>query len=297
LAALMDNLANVSRKLVGPRDLVAAQALEKGGRKKFSDKDVGDIIKHAAESQFANPTTDGNLTVGAIESIANDVGLSPQRVHEAIMQLDPDAKNLSPTDSSRVEPFANGFLKEFVKAPLPSVQLLFGSPAPIDMEATIEGEVPQADFGELLDEIRLNLKDSGQFNEARGSTLSWTSSSLWDMPNGVGITHITVNPKRGKTKFSIAERTGPYNVGATIVSVLGGGALAAAILAAGEAGLLGNAGPAAALSIVGAGFCAPIVAGRFYLQRVLKKRRKELEKLLKKLVNVSKESIEDQTTS
>lgn len=259
LTGLMARLTGVARKAIAGSSEFAASTGEKDVRKSFSEGRVNEIIRHAAESQFANPTTDGNLTIGAIEEIAADVGLSPQRVHEAIMQLDA---------APGVPALTGG---------------LFSSPSPIDLETTVDGEVPQAELGALLDTIRMDLKDSGQVNEARGNSLSWTSSPLFDMPNGVGITHITVNPKRGKTKLVIAERTGAYSAGVTVVSLLGGGALVFVCL------------PDAALWAA-VGLSSAIVAGRVYLRRTLKARRRQLEGLLGKLAKVSRELVGEHTT-
>jgi len=272
----MDKLVDVSRKTVkGPTEFVGVTERETDRKKVFSDQNVGDIIRHAAESQFANPTTDGNLTVGAIEAIAADVGLSPQRVHEAIMHLDA---------APSVPALTGG---------------LFSSPSPIDLETTIDGQVPQAELGALLDTIRMDLKDSGRVNEASGNSLSWTSSPLFDMPNGVGITHITVSPKRGQTKLSIAERTGPYNGGVTVVSVLGGGALAFVLLLVGEVAQVSQTSAVGAALMAAMGLSLPgaIVAGRIYLRRTLKARRKQLEGLLGKLSKVSRELVEEHTTA
>lgn len=252
-----------------PAEFVAALTGKTEVKKKFSEKHVGEIIRHAAESQFANPTGDGNLTIGAIEAIAADVGLSPQRVHEAIIELD------SATDA-------------------PALPMrLFSLPSHLEMETTVVGEIPQSEFGSLLEEIHLNLKDRGEVNDTMGKALSWQSSGFED----AGRTRIMVRSKRGETKLTITQSTLAYKGGVTIGSAVGGGLLAALILAGGEAGLLFDFGVAVNAALVGLGLAGPIVAGRVYLRRLLQSRRKKLEALMRKLTNVSREAIEDQTTS
>ncbi|MFQ5550768.1 MAG: serine/threonine-protein kinase [Gemmatimonadales bacterium] len=254
-----------------PAEFVAALTGKQEVKKRFSEQQVGEIMRHAAESQFAKPTTDGSLTVGAIEAIAADVGLSPERVHEAIMQL--DASTNAPA--------------------LP--MKLFSLPAHLEMETTVVGEVPQSEFGSLLEEIHLNLKDVGVINDTMGKALSWQTSGFEE----AGRTRIMVRPKRGETKLSITQSTLAYKGGVTIASVVGGGALAALMIAIGEIeGISAASGIGQAMiAVTVAALPGAIVAGRFFLRRVLKKRRKKLEALLHKLAKVAREAIEDSTTS
>ncbi len=281
--ALARGLARrTSDRFGDPTDFVAAlegtpvgRPVKASPRKKYSEDQVGEIVRHAAESQFANPTTDGNLTVGAIEAIAADVGLSPERVHDAILQL--DTKSDAPALSGG----------------------LFSSPLPINLETTIRGEVPETDLAALLDEIRQTLKDAGRVNEARGKSLSWTSSPLYDMPNGVGITHIAAVPKRGETKITISERTRAHNIGATVVSFIGGGSISVLMVILGEASSISpSSGLGAAMMAITIGAIPTwLVAGRFHLRRVLKTRRKKLEKLLARLSRISRDAVEDDSKS
>ena len=107
-----------------------------------------------------------------------------------------------------------------------------------------------------------------------------------------------MNPKHGQTKLGIAERTGAYGSGVTVVSVLGGGALAFACILVGEMAQVSptSAAGAALWTAMGLSLPGAIVGGRLYLRRFLKKRRKALEELLSRLAHTSREVIDDNPT-
>ncbi len=259
-----------SDRFESPAEFVAALKGEKKVKRRYAENQVSAIIKHAAESQFANPTTEGNLTVGAIEAIATDVGLSPQRVHEAIIDL----------DSSANAPVLQGGL--------------YSMPSSIEMEATIAGEVPPEEFGALLEEIRLNLREVGRVNETMGRSLSWNSASYQNSMGGTGrLIHITVSPKRGETKLSITESAGVHHGMLVIGSLVGGSMLTAMIsevIVGGGMGLIGG------LSIGAITISSTYTLGRIGLRRYLKHRYEQLGGLLRKMSNVSREIVGTHTT-
>ena len=267
-AALARALARRPRdRFDDPGDFVTALQGKTEVKRRFAEPQVHAIIQQAADSQFANPTSDGSLTVGAIEAIAADVGLSPQRVHDAIVQLD------STANAPALPPG------------------LFSLPSHIEMETSIAGEIPQSEFGSLLEEIRRNLREVGRVNETMGRSLSWNSSSFQNSMTGSGrLIHITVSPKHGETKLSITETGGAHRFVVFVGSVMGGGVLGVLLYGATGGGYF------AAVAVIGASMAGAYVAGRIGMRRFLRSRYQALGGLMRKLANVSREAIENHQT-
>lgn len=225
--------------------------------RRFNDTQVQEIIENAAEGQFANPTADGNLTVGAIEAIAADVGLSPRRVHEAILEL--DARENLP------------------EAPVGFLNLRSN----VEIDATLPREVSPEQYGDLLEEIRVQFGEVGRVNETMGKALSWNSSSYQNSLTGTGrLIHISVSPKNGETRMRITETAGAHHAFLLFGAGLGGTMLAAAV---GE--FLGLAGREL-IPLGAATVAASYGLGRAGLMYFVKNRYRKLRGLLKKLAGM-----------
>ena len=254
-------------RFASPRDFIAALEGKTKAKRRFDDRDVNQIIKTAAESQFINPTTDGNLTVGAIDAIAADVGLSAQRVHDAILKLDAEA-NL----------------------PEPPVTY-FSMPSKIEIGTTLPGEISQSEFGELLEEIQVELGEVGRVNETMGKSLSWNSVSFQNSMAGTGrLVHVTVSPKRGETKIRITETVGVQHFVVMVGSMFSGLMLGAAI----GKGFFGLPGSEIFPVLFATGFGSYLV-GRAVLVRFVKDRYRKLGGLLRKLANASRGAMGEET--
>jgi hypothetical protein len=236
-------------------------------KKRYSEGQVGEIVRHAAESQVQNPTAEGALTVGAIEEIAADVGIPAHRVRDAIAELEATTK-------------------------LPAPRGLFSTSPHLELETTLTGEIPQSGYEAILDETRVHLKEIGRVNETMGRTLSWNSASFQNSLEGTGrLIHLSVSPRKGETRIRITETGGGHHILVVIGSALAGGGLGVAISEAlGSA--LGNS-PVLGIVTVAATVFGAYALGRSQLNAFVRRRHRKLSALLRKLANLARESIED----
>ena len=222
--------------------------------RQYSDEEVQQVIRHAAEMQAERPTQEGALSQGALEQVAAEVGISPQRVRAAVQEMD------GPSPLATHEP---GRWVWF-----------HGARTRIRVERTVEGEVPESEFVVLVDEIRRVLGMAGH-PSTFGRSLDWSTSVAGQ---GVGRElHVTVTPRGGKTYISVDEALGNL-AGGLFGGVMGGGGGAGGGMSlgiiAGELGLVGLGIGAAALAVSGAWMIA-----RSIFRSVVRKRSNQLERL------------------
>ena len=109
---------------------------ERGRR--FSEREVGLIIKRATELQQTEPVESersGGVSLAELEQIAREVGIDPSFIRRAATDLDTVAP-------SRASP-------------------LLGAPTVLRFERTINGEVPSTEFELLVLEIQKTLSQHG----------------------------------------------------------------------------------------------------------------------------------------
>ena len=190
-----------------PNDFAAA--LEQAVQRKpaYDEAQARAVIRYAAEQQLDHPTEEGALSLAAIQRIGAEVGLSPDRVRDAVQAL--------------ARPPA-----------IPARRGIFGAPSKIDMERTLDGELPVEGFEALLEEVRAVTGEVGRINETLGRSLSWNSLSFQNSLEGTGrLIHVMVKPKDGKTRIRITESAGVHPL-LFLGTVIGGGALGVGIFLA-----------------------------------------------------------------
>lgn len=224
---------------------------------RFGEQQVRDIIRYAAEEQAEHPTEEGGLSLGAIERIGAEVGLSPDRVRDAINAL----------PSSTAAPRVPGGI--------------LGAPLRIDLDRTISAELPVREFESLLEEVRAVTGEVGRINETLGKSLSWNSLSFQNTLEGSGrLIHVMVKPKDGATRIRITESPGVHPAVAVIGTVIGGSALGAAVL-----GAVSSAGgsPVLTASLFVVAYGASYLASRAAFRRFMKRRLRILTDLMDRL--------------
>ena len=77
--------------------LLALRA-EQGAVRRYSDSEVQDIVRQAAEEQAAHPTEQG-MSLRTVQEIADDVGISAERVQRAARKLEPREPTRLPAES------------------------------------------------------------------------------------------------------------------------------------------------------------------------------------------------------
>ncbi len=258
--ALTKAMAMSPQKRFGsPTEFVNAMRAGIGDRKRFGDGEVKQILQRAAESQLEKPTEEGALSLGSVQQIGAQIGISPERVREAVRGVD---------------------------APAPEAQKggIFGTSAKIDYELVVDRQIAEDEYETVLEEIRGTMGEVGRINPTLGKSLSWNSLSFQHTLEGSGrLTHVMVSPKQGKTKIRITEGGGVHTGLFMGTTVMGG------ILGVGLAELIGTAlGNTSGVGIEGLLVVAATAGGSYLVSRMIfrsmmAKRRRTLSNLMHRL--------------
>jgi hypothetical protein len=218
------------------------------GRRKFDREEIKEIVRDAVALDAANPTAESGLTIGGVERVAAEAGIEPRHVRAAAAEM---AK------------------------PVPAAKVaVFGLGAKVDLEVTVDHEVPVEDHFALLEAIQNGLGVEGIVTPALGSGFAWASYQQGAVGEAGPYTTVQVNPHRGSTRIRVAEDESKVFAMGAGVSLLPIGV---------GAGLIANALPEVGLYIVGTwlgltggGF---VTWARWYVRR----RRRVLQGLLDRL--------------
>ncbi len=245
-----------------------ARALHQATRqeKRYSERAVREVIKRAAEDQVTFPTEDQAMSLGTVQRIGAEVGLSAERIQNAAGAL--ETAPPAPTELVGTAPTRQGgFL---------------GAPAKIHLETVVQSEVPQQEFETLLEEIRTVTGEVGRVNETLGKSLSWNSLSFQNTFEGSGrLIHVMIKPKEGSTRIRVTESAGTHPAVAVAAIVLGGGVLGAAAAEIGGALLAGTGVPEwFALFVIGGVWGGTYFATRSLFKRFIKRRVRVLSGLM-----------------
>ena len=222
--------------------------------RRYSDREMALILKRAAELQEQGPSTgtrEQSHTLSELEQIGSEVGIDPRYVVEAASAVDAE-----PTTK---------------RAPV------LGAPTTYRISRFVEGEVPEAEFGELLDAIRQVTGRHGEVSRVLGS-LEWKASG----PRGE--TYVSITPRQGKTAMRIG---GQYGIGAGlaygVVGTIGAALLIGMSVSTGSAMDLGT------LAAVGVGsYLAARTTWQVVAARTERRLRKILEEVTLRVVRVAK---------
>jgi serine/threonine protein kinase len=238
------------------------------GKRKYRQDEIEAIVNRAAEIEASNPTMSGAMTIGGIEDVARDVGIAPRHVRSALAALSPRRK----TREAALEQ--------------PKRNILLGAPTRLLFERSVEGELADADYSLLVEEIRIALKEVGQVSQL-GRSFSWT---LNKGSSGTRNVEVAVSVRNGRTRIIVQENLNNL-IGAIYGGVgggLGGGGMGPMI------GLLVGTKvvAAAAMGLVVPAWLAVVygVARSSYYYAV-KRRAKTLGGLADKLAELSRELI------
>lgn len=233
-------------------------------RRRYSEEEVAEIVRRASEAEATTPTASGAMTLGGVEALAAEVGITPGTVRAAAADLAEQRADLAPA----VPPKYNRWI---------------AGPTRVRLERTIEGELPDADWQELVDEIRRTLGNVGQVNQF-GRSFSWSAAgrgtSRWDL-------EVAVSVRAGRTRISIAESFAPL-MGAVFGGIgggMGGGGMGPIIgVFAGALHI-----PAAIPLIVPLWLATTFITARTVYHRITGRRTRELESLIDRLAALTRE--------
>ncbi len=238
-------------------------------RRRYSEGEVKEIVKRASELEVSNPTASGAMTIGGVEAIAGEVGIAPELVRSA-------ARGVA----------GRGSESEIAPLPPPRPNRWLGGPTRIVFERTVEGELPEADFPVIVDEIRRRTGNVGQAGSL-GRSLSWSMTRA-----GGGVRRdleVVVTVRRGRTRISVQENLGQL-IG-VVYGPIGGG------MGGGGMGLISSIVASAAGHpslwplVIPAWLAITYATARTVYRRNAMRRVRELETLADRLAELAKELI------
>ncbi|UCD23126.1 MAG: serine/threonine protein kinase [Gemmatimonadota bacterium] len=260
---LVKGLATQRRqRFAKPLQLTAALRAVSQSSEKLSEAEMQRIMSRAAELDAEHPTEEPQLSIGALEQVAAEVGIPPERVREAARELE------RPSDwSAEMSPKISNF---------------FGVPTGLAMEHVIEGEVSEADYPLLVKEIHAGLGIVGH-TSTLGRSLTWSPAESGGMSRRI---QISVSSEAGRTWIRIRERldlAGDNRILPYLMAI--GGGIVAALLGASFG--LGDS----ALIVVPSGLGGVLgynITARTLYSRAYKRRKPQLEALSNRLAAVAR---------
>ena len=249
----------------------------KVAHRKYRADEVEQIVNRAAELEASNPTSSGAMTMGGVEQIARDVGIPTQFVRSAANALSrrPGRSVTSRDPAVIAQPKSNWFI---------------GGPTRILFERIVEGELDEGDYGVLVEEIRILMKEVGMVSQL-GRSFTWT---LNKGTNGTRNLEVAVSVhKTGRTRILVQENLNNL-IGAVwggIGGGMGGGGMGP--IMGGLFGGLHLPGIAAAF-VVPAWLTLTYATARASYHHLVKGRTRDLENLANKLAQLAAELIGEQ---
>jgi serine/threonine protein kinase len=234
-------------------------------RRKYGEGEVQEIMRRATEMEASNPT--GALTIGGVEAIAAEVGVAPELVRSAARSLVAPSRGPVPADPNRWS-------------------RILGAPSAIAFERTVEGELAESMFPDVVDEIRRIMQHVGQVSQL-GRSFTWIMARTVGRQRDV---EVSVTARGGITRITIRENLAP-SIGAIFGGIgggLGGGMLGPMIGLTIE----GAATTPFAIAIIPAWLLAVYATARTVFKRKATRKREEFEHLADRLEEVVREMIE-----
>jgi len=105
-------------------------------------------------------------------------------------------------------------------------QAWLGAPLTLHFERRLDGELPEAAYGEIVDTIHMQLGQAGTFTTIKGS-FSWNSTG--SQKNTIAFTNVYISSRRGKTVIRVEQQLG--NLAGALYGGVGGGVGGGAIIA------------------------------------------------------------------
>ena len=236
-------------------ELSGAAAARPATRRVYSEDEVRELVRLAAEAEARAPTASGTMTIGGVQALAREVGLAPEAIGAAAVDLD---RPLAP------EPRTFG-------------RRLVGAPRRILIERVVDGEVPETAFPALVEEIGRTLGLPG-VGTPLGRSFTWVATHA-ALGGGREI-QVSVGAREDRTRISVGENLLNDERGA-FLGLLGG---AGVTIAAAGSGVLGAVGVPLLIPL----FAPAWIGGVFALARTLhrrtyRSRSRELERLADRL--------------
>lgn len=293
--ALVTALREAARRLPRDADAVAADGV-------VSETEAHAIWRRAAmlQEMTGEPTpppevrkgaagrrTPATLTSGYrmddVRGAAEEIGIAPRYVDRALAERQVGEAALPSAAVVRDAVSMHGFLNRII-----------GANRRIDLEATLDGELPERALEDVVDEIRRGVGEIGNVS-AFGRSITFASVQPSSSTGSARRLQITVNVRHGRTHVRITEDLTPQ-LGGIFGGIIGGvgggagGAVFGSLMANGAA----TGGPMAVLGAVGAWFGvigASYAGARFWFRSLSRQREDELRALGGRLATLIDDSI------
>jgi len=199
--------------------------------RRFSEGEVQEIVRRAAELDASHPTASGALTIGAIQQVAAEALIPPERVREAAAAVAVRRTPAAPVPALaagepaplRAERYwcdRSGALRDGTpdSRGQRAARFWLGAPTYLLFERVVTGELPDTEFPALVELMRAALGQLGQGSQL-GRSFSWATIRSG---NGTGRdVQILVSVRGGSTRITVRENLGQAAGG--IVGGVGGG--------------------------------------------------------------------------
>jgi hypothetical protein len=175
------------------------------GRRRYSDDEVDQIIKRAADLEVSQPTLSGAMTIGGIQQVAGEAGIDAAMVRAAAGEFGRGLPAPAPADE-KPRPFSGAWIA--------------GGPMRVVLERVVQGELTESDCAYLVDEVRAVTGHSGIVGTL-GKSVSW-SAARREVGSGIGRDlQLSITMRGGVTRIGIRENMG--QLAGAIFGGIGGG--------------------------------------------------------------------------
>jgi len=151
-----------------PLEFFAALAVAAERKQMLRDSEVRQVLQRAAELDAEHDTDDTALSLGAVEQAAAEVGIPPERVREAVDELNRMSDSTPGGQASKTPGF-------------------FNAVSNLVVERTTDGAVTRSDYAVLVREIHAALGVVGHGSTV-GKTFLWSAATPEEAGRNVQVT-------------------------------------------------------------------------------------------------------------
>jgi hypothetical protein len=229
--------------------------------KRYDDETAGQVLRRAAELQHEShvPVHGGDgLSATDLEQVAREAGIDPTFVRRALAESQVSSPE---TERSKV----------------------FGEVKTLEIVEVMEGEVSSDSVDRMLEEVQRAFADGGSVTRTDRSA-TWSASRTLASSRLSSLV-VAITARDGRTEIRITERLDNLSTGLFVGLGVGGSAVGIGTSGAIGMGEFGSPLLFAAMAVSAVSVCYG--TARTLYTRSTRKRRRELQRLLGKLVEVS----------
>jgi tRNA A-37 threonylcarbamoyl transferase component Bud32 len=230
--------------------------------RRYSEREVEEIVRRASEDQLVHPTEEG-MSLGTVQRIADEVGIPPERVAQA-------ARRLAATRASQVP--AEGGAGTF----------WLGGPTRITWERVVDGTLSTSACDAIVDEVQGTFSTRGEVDTI-GGALTWRAEK--PVLGKRRAVQVRVASRGGQTRIQVQERLGELAVTLYSGILIGGGVGGVATILAIGAAWLGHGLEAGVLSAAWLGGMFGLT--RWIFRAVSRHKRAELERVSDRIAEIA----------